>query len=220
MNLVITIFIPDKQQRYDNILSRYNIPSLALFSGKGTAIQDVLDLLGIKNNQRKIGFTVIEENNTTNLFNDLRNELYIGIPGQGLVMSIPIKAIGGKQNMAKLNAKKSKPNLNFEYELIVAITQEGRNSEVMNAAREAGASGGTIIHGKGTNDFDSEHFHQISIGSEKEIIFIVARSENKAEIMKNILQKAGPDSKAQTVLFSLPVNEVGGFTLSEAFKQS
>ena len=38
-----------------------------------------------------------------------------------------------------------------------------------------------------------------------------ARAEQKAEIMRSILEKAGPDSPAQSIAFSLPTTEVAGF---------
>ena len=42
------------------------------------------------------------------------------------------------------------PSLNYRYELIIAIANEGSTDLVMNAARAAGARGGTVLHGKGT----------------------------------------------------------------------
>lgn len=42
------------------------------------------------------------------------------------------------------------PELSNRYELIVIVANEGRTDQVMNAARAAGATGGTVLHGKGT----------------------------------------------------------------------
>ena len=83
----------------------------------------------------------------------------------------------------------------------------------MNAARSAGARGGTVLHGKGTGSKEDERFYNISIAEEKEIILIVSTSEQKSEIMKEILKKAGPETKAGTIIFSLPTTEVAGFAL-------
>ena len=83
----------------------------------------------------------------------------------------------------------------------------------MNAARAAGAAGGTVLHGKGTGSENAEKFYNVSIASEKEVILIVAKAEQKAGIMKAILEKAGPASEAGTIAFSLPTSEVAGFGL-------
>ena len=97
------------------------------------------------------------------------------------------------------------------YELILAIANEGRTDMVMNAARSAGATGGTVLHGKGTGREEEAKFYNVSIAQEKEVIMIVARTEQKSAIMQAILRKAGPDSEAGTIVFSLPVSEVAGF---------
>ena len=48
--------------------------------------------------------------------------------------------------------------------------------------------------------------------------FIVTRSEKKNEIMKAIMEKAGMESKAKSILFSLPVTETAGLRISGDWK--
>ena len=85
----------------------------------------------------------------------------------------------------------------------------------MDAAREASASGGTVIHAKGTGAEKAEKFLGVSIATEKEMIFMVTRKENKNAIMKAIMEKAGIESKARSIVFSLPVTETAGMRLIE-----
>ena len=82
---------------------------------------------------------------------------------------------------------------------------------VMNAARAAGARGGTTLHGKGTSEKDPR-FYNITLAEEKEVVLIVAAAEQKSEIMASIIKKAGPDTEAGTIAFSLPTTEVAGFS--------
>ena len=102
---------------------------------------------------------------------------------------------------------------NDRHELIVAVCSQGCTDMVMNAARAAGARGGTVLHGKGTGAKGAPKFYNITIAQEKEMILIVAATSQKAAIMQSILQKAGPDSKAGTIVFSLPTTQVAGFAL-------
>ena len=81
----------------------------------------------------------------------------------------------------------------------------------MDAARAAGARGGTVLHGKGTGAEQVKKFYNITIAEEKEVVLIVAKTEEKTEIMRSILQKAGPDTPAKAIAFSLPTTEVAGF---------
>lgn len=119
--------------------------------------------------------------------------------------------------MAFLNGEnkmeKHAPVLSCTYELIVVIASQGSTDLVMNAARAAGARGGTVLHGKGTGTKGDATFYNIAIAEEKEVILIVAESSEKAEIMRSILHSAGPGTKAGAIVFSLPISEVEGFAL-------
>ena len=104
---------------------------------------------------------------------------------------------------------------NTKYELIVVIANQGHSEEVMDAARAEGAGGGTVIHAKGTGLEKAEKFLGVSIADEKEMIYIVAKSEMKNAIMKSIMQHAGLESRAKSVVFSLPVSDTAGLRLQE-----
>ena len=97
----------------------------------------------------------------------------------------------------------------------MAIANEGRTDMVMNAARSVGAKGGTVLHGKGTGGENEQKFFKVSIAQEKEVILILSEAKQKSAIMKAILEKAGPDTEAGTVVFSLPVSEAAGFGILE-----
>ena len=49
-----------------------------------------------------------------------------------------------------------------------------------------------------------------SLADEKDLIYIVAHSDEKAAIMRSISEKAGPGSKAGAICFSLPISSVAG----------
>ena len=83
----------------------------------------------------------------------------------------------------------------------------------MNAARRAGATGGTVLHSMGTALAETAHFLNVSIANEKEVILIVAKKEQKNAIMQTILESAGPQTPAGGIVFSLPVSAVAGFSL-------
>ena len=98
------------------------------------------------------------------------------------------------------------------------ISNYGYNNLVMEAARGAGAGGGTVVHARGTGMEKAEKFLGVTLAEEKEMTFIVARAEKKNEIMQAIMEKAGMDSKAKSILFSLPVTETAGLRISGDWK--
>ena len=133
-----------------------------------------------------------------------------------LVLGMGLFSLDAEMSMTPIGSKigtSLTATKNLPLILIVAVANEGRTDTVMNAARAAGAAGGTVIHGKGTASEEAAHFFNISIASEKEMIFIVSKKEQKAQIMRSVLEKAGPGTEAGAVLFSLPVTSVEGFGL-------
>ena len=217
MNYVISICDPRALDTLTGLCAELELRVSVVLHAHGTAVRSMLDILGIESNEKRVVLTIATQEKTRRLIDEQKRRLFIGVPGHGIVVSVPIKSIGGGKTVAFLGGSqqpaKYTPELNYSYELIVAIANEGRTDLVMNAARSAGAAGGTVLHGKGTGSDKAEKFYSVSIAQEKEVILIVAKAEQKAGIMRAILEKAGPNTEAGTIVFSLPTSEVAGFGL-------
>lgn len=215
MNYVISICNPKSAPVLTEICSELGLKMTVSLHGRGTAVRSMLDILGIEDNEKRVILTVASRKKTKEFIREQKRRLFIGVPGHGVAVAVPIKSIGGGKTVAFLNGEqqnaKYTPELNYAYELITVIANEGRSDLVMNAARSAGARGGTVLHGKSTGAKDAEKFYNISISGEKEVILIVAEAAHKSEIMRSILKDAGPDSEAGAIVFSMPVSEVAGF---------
>ena len=83
---------------------------------------------------------------------------------------------------------------------------------VMDAARDAGARGGTVIHAKGTGARFASKFFGLTIAEEKEMIYLVTSKESKDAIIEAIIDKAGPSTDARAIAFTVPVERVAGFS--------
>ena len=145
--------------------------------------------------------------------------LRIDAAGIGIACIVPLSAVGGKRELMYLTEgqgyeKGAEAELKgTEQELIVVISNQGYTEEIMDAAREAGARGGTVIHARGTGQNRAERFLGISLASEKDVIMIVTLTETKAAMMQRIMKAAGPGTSAGAVCFSLPVTDTAGITL-------
>jgi len=220
MNYLISVVNPGAMERVCEIAAALDLPQTVTLLGHGTAVQSMLDLLGIESTEKRVIMTVANPEKTRKFIKEMRRQVYIGIPGHGIIMAVPIKSVGGGKTLAYLNNGEQQParyspELSNRYELIVIVANEGRTDQVMNAARAAGATGGTVLHGKGTGSQNPKKFYNVSIASEKEVILMVAQNDRKAAIMQSVLHHAGPDSEAGAILFSLPVSEVAGFGLMD-----
>ena len=218
MNIVLSIIYPAGLKILTDIHQNLRLPFTMVLHGRGTATDRMLDLLGIESRENRIVLTVADPQKTRELIEEQRRVLYLGMPGNGLVIALPIKSIGGGKTLAYLSgdaSPKYTPEATYDHELILAITNEGCTDMVMDAARAAGATGGTVIHGKGVGQENAKKFFNVSIAQEKEVVMIVAYRPQKAAIMQSILKLAGPDSKAGAIVLSLPVSEIAGLRKQE-----
>lgn len=189
--------------------------------GQGTASSDILDYFGLDGAEKIVLFSVHEEEEWFFIKKQLQQKLKIDAPGGGIAFIIPLSSIGGKKVLqfvleGKEYQKEEESTLkDTVHELIVVIANQGNIDLIMNAARAAGAYGGTVIHARGTGMEIAEKFMGVSIAAEKEIIFIVTRKEQKNKIMGAIMKDAGMESKAKSIVFSLPVTDTAGLRLIE-----
>lgn len=99
-----------------------------------------------------------------------------------------------------------------EFEVIFVIVNAGFADDVMAAARECGARGGTVINARGTAKEEAEKKYGIVIEPEKEIILILVTKDIKEPILHAIYQKVGLNSPGQGIAFCLPVDDVMGLS--------
>lgn len=98
----------------------------------------------------------------------------------------------------------------IDFDLIITVVNRGFDDVVMDAAREAGATGGTVLNARGTGTHEAEKFFGISIHPEKDVILILTKREDKKQIMHAIRNKAGLNREGKGLSFSIPVEEVCG----------
>lgn len=189
--------------------------------GYGTAGSEMLDYFGLEATEKAVMLSVVTQETWKQLKRGLQREMNIDIPGTGIAFLIPLSSIGGKKSLQFLTdgqdfEKEEETVLKeTEYELIVVIANQGYSDIIMDAARGTGAGGGTVIHAKGTGMEKAEKFLGVSIAAEKELLFIVTKTKGKNSIMKAVMEQAGMESKAKSIVFSLPVTDTAGLRLQE-----
>ena len=102
----------------------------------------------------------------------------------------------------------------YKHEIIMCIVNSGFSETVMDAAREFGAKGGTVIRGRGTANLEAEKLYGIAIQPDKEIVIILVNSEIKNDILHAIYKAAGLNTPGQGIAFAMPVEDVVGLNES------
>ena len=216
MNFVISIINHQDTQKLLNIYSELELKVSMLFKGRGTASRKMLDMLDIESNERSVAFALAGAEKTEELIKKQKQYLAIDAPNRGIIVAVPIKSVGGKKTLEYISDKENAkfvPEFNVNFELIIVIANHDHIETVMDAARSAGAAGGTVLHGKGTGAKAAEKFFNVSLANEKEVILIVSKKALKSQIMQAIIQNAGASTVAGAICFSLPVSEAAGFSL-------
>ena len=102
--------------------------------------------------------------------------------------------------------------MKFEHEVIFCIVNAGFSEAVMDAAKEFGARGGTVIRARGTANSESEKLFGITIEPEKEIVMILVTSDIKDNILHALYREVGLKTPGQGIAFSMPVDNVVGLS--------
>ena len=214
LDLVAAIVDRDKAKYMADVFESHKLPLVLAMLGRGTASSEVLDLYGLEAKEKALLMTVAGADMTKQLIRAAKRKLFIDVPGNGIMLAIPIKSVGGGKTLAFLSGGAAPdgaaPEMKFDQELLMAVINEGHSDPVMDAARSAGAAGGTVLHAKGTGGALSQKFLGVSLADEKEVVLIVSKAGEKAAIMKAIADNCGVGTPSGAISFSLPISSVAG----------
>ena len=207
--LMVTIINRNLTKKFMDFYTDTGLEVSMTAAGSGTAANEILDYFGLEGSEKSVLFHVVTDGKWSEVKRKLSKEMKIDIPGVGIAFAIRISSIGGKKTLNYLTCgqefvKGDESVLKeTKYELVVVI-----------------AAGGTVIHAKGTGAKKAEKFLGVTLVPEKDMIFIVTKTENKNDIMRAIMDEAGFESKAKSIVFSIPVTDTAGMRLMEEIEES
>ena len=207
-HLMLVITERGKAEKFIRLFTEHHVYAVNCLLGEGTATSEILDYLSLEDSEKTLLLAIVTGHTLKPLFHDFTEKLFIDIPGNGIVATVPVSSVGGMRSLKYLTEGQlfrmeegKKMSLNTEYELIFVIA---------NAARGAKAMGGTVVRAKGLGAEYAKKFLGFTISEEKEMILIVSPAKDRSNIMKAIMEHAGLESKARSIVFSLPVSSVAG----------
>ena len=96
------------------------------------------------------------------------------------------------------------------FDLIVTIINKGWADEVVEAARRAGAEGGTVLYGRGTGVHERKSFFGILIEPEKEVVLTLITRERTRSVLQAIIKAGQLERPGTGIAFVLDVSQVAG----------
>ena len=215
---VIAITDHERGEAMNTLYRAAGLRGILSMPGRGTATSEHLAIYGLDATEKYVISGVGNGDEAEGLIKSAKRKLFIDIPGNGVMLTVPLKSVAGGKKLAYLTDEQKTggaPRMDFEHELIIIILNEGYSDFVMAGARAAGAGGGTVLHAKGTGGTRGEKFFSVSLADEKDMIYIIAHRDEKAAIMRSINEQAGPGSRAGAICFSLPISSVAGLRARE-----
>lgn len=96
------------------------------------------------------------------------------------------------------------------HNLIMTIVDRGKAEEVVDAAIEVGAPGGTIVNGRGSGIHETQKVFSMFIEPEKEIVMIISPLKDTKNIVNSIRTRLKLDLPGNGVVFVQSINQVYG----------
>lgn len=191
--------------------------------GRGTASSEVLDFLGLGETDKAVILSLVPEPLIAAAKAELTRVLQLRYPGKGILFTMPLSGISrraaaclSRPEPEREGGRAMEPgNDSYRYDLIVASVDQGLADKVMEAARTAGATGGTLVHARRAGVHEAEKFYGISLQKERELVAILASRQGKTAIMRAIAREIPLEGEKGGVVFSLPVDSIEGLTMGE-----
>ena len=217
--LLMLIASPKLTDRAADLFLKSALPIQYRLNAEGTASSEIMDTLGLGSTDKGVLISTVPKLFGQKMLELLHTKLRLDAVNSGIAFTIPLTGVSKllfqmmKQTAEKTASKNGKDESTMstsKYVLISAIVNRGFSTEVMDAAREAGAGGGTVLHSRSIGNEDATGFWGLSAQEEKEVVLILAEHEKKNDIMSAVSNACGMHSDAKGVVMSLPIDSVMG----------
>ena len=202
------------------LFERENIPMRTQFAAHGTAKSDMMDILGLGGIEKDVFAAVLSKDTADAFLKVLFSELELGQKNSGIAYTIPLSGISSlfmklcvqeEEAKEKNGNEKGMENMSEnKYSVIAATVNQGYSEEVMNAAREAGARGGTVFHNNCIVADSAANLRGADFCEERETVLIIIENEKKLDVMRAITDACGIPTEAKGVVISMPIDNIMG----------
>lgn len=217
--LHLLVIIVERHNEHDvvEILKKSKMPGQYIIAGQGTTDAPIMDALGFSYPERSIIVGFKPKCKIQALLSQMSYRFTMPQKEKGFAFSIPISGMISHicfDEEAVINLQDDfereveEMNKTIEHDLIITIVDEGNVEDVMEAARKAGATGGTAFHSLHFGREDIANFFGIPLQEKKDVVGILVERSQKIEIMQSIKDKLG--SKKSRMMFTLPADNVVG----------
>ena len=213
--MILSIIRRGKSSQYIKTLNENDVVLHYQCVGEGTAPSEMLDILGLGSSEKDIMISFATQSTANRIATNLNKNLGTTLGYQGLFMIIPTNAFSRisaeiikKNSHDYLKGDGDKMSSEYKYSLILISVNRGHTDAVMQTAKFAGATGGTIIKARLAEADIVAAYANTILNEEKEIVAILAPDSVRNQILESVNSEFGLKSEAQGVVLSVPVDKV------------
>lgn len=216
--ILMIVTSPKLADKASDLFRKGAVPIQYRLNAEGTASSEILDMLGLGSVDKRILISMMPKRFADIMLDKLHYELQMDAANSGIAFTIPL--VGANNMMLQMMSQDTNKNSAEREEkgtmaesknvLIATIINRGFSEDVMNAAKKAGASGGTVLHSRQLVNDEVNTFWGINVQDEREIVLIISNAENKVNLMQAINEKCGVSSSAKGIVMALPIDSVIG----------
>lgn len=97
-----------------------------------------------------------------------------------------------------------------DFKLLIIIVKKDLSRKVIKACKEAGAEGGTVIHGRGTGTHDKGSILGVTVEPEKDIILCLAPDQILDDVISHVTVAASLDKPGTGIAFVVNAKNICG----------
>lgn len=177
--------------------------------GHGTANSKWLHWLGIDEVKKEIAMMLVPKEDEEAFFTMALEDYRLDQKNTGILVSIDILRFFGMADIQMRTTEIIKEE-NVAYKAIFTIVDKGMADEIMEVAEQSGARGGTVIHARGAGIHEQEILFNIQVEPEKDILMIIAETENAVQIVQSINKTFKIEEPGNGMLFVMDVSHAVG----------
>lgn len=219
---ILTLVLNDQQiHKFKLIAKEKDICYGIVLQGSGTINNHVLNLLGIRRQRQTLINIFMEKEKAKEILDYTAEKLKINEFGHGIAYMTSVNRwehdadikTAGFNNVSKAEEESM-------FKKLTVIVNRGMADDVMDIAREFGARGGTILHGRGTGADSTVKLFGMEIEPEKELIIIILPATIVDKVSNALSNELKLELSGQGVLFVEPVFDVRGIVEVSGEKDS
>ncbi len=181
--------------------------------GLGTAPTEMMDIFGLGSHDKDILISLGAESDIRDMIESFGENFQGHSKYGGLMIVLDVSAssrlLNEILNFGNQSTKKEFAPMKNEHHnnLIVISVNEGYSENVMQTARKAGATGGTVIKGRLADMEQFAEFVKTEVDGEREILLILAPAKVGGQIMEDVNREFGLTSEANGIIFAIPTEK-------------